>query len=246
MNTNEITQDRWLTAQASEFKYWDDISITELLRICAEKPAFLDLIDYRIVESLFEEKDVMEIGVGPLGVSIASFYKNKHQIRRLVKVEPLEKILIKETSLMNELWARMFVEWVDSLSEEGDYVQLPGEQMVYSEEFDTVIIYNVLDHVKEPESILKNAYNALRKGGRILVGVDCRSVLGLIKFEYILRNTRKGEILVEAHPYSFLPSHIVRMLNKVGFENIQAFGVPGLVDRFVGRISRPAFIGMKK
>ena len=242
---NEITQERWLAAQVAESKYWDGLSITEILRICAEKPAFLDLVGDQIVPSLFEQKEILEIGVGPLGISLASFYANKHNIKRLVKVEPLERRLITESSLMRETWTRTFLEWVHFLSEEGEYIQLTGEQMDYNQEFDTVIIYNVLDHVKEPLSILKNAYNALRKAGEILVGVDCRSVLGRIKFEYILRKTHKGEILVEAHPHTFLPRHVVRMLNETGFQEVQTIGVPGLMRRFAGTTYRPAFIGKK-
>ena len=242
---NLVTQERWLNAQAAESKYWDGLSIKEILRICAEKPGFLDLLSDRILSSLLEEKEILEIGVGPLGVSLASFYSNKHNIERLVKVEPLERRLITESSIMNETWAKKFLEWVHSLSEEGEYIQLTGEQMNYDREFDTVIIYNVLDHVKDPLSILKNAYNALRKEGEILVGVDCRSVLGRIKFEHILRKTRKGQILVEAHPHTFLPSHVVGMLNEAGFEDVKTIGVPGLANRLIGTSYRPAFIGKK-
>jgi SAM-dependent methyltransferase len=242
---NKITQERWLAAQVAESNYWDGFNVTELLRICAEKPAFLDSVGSQIILSLFDQREVLEIGVGPLGISIASFYANKRKIKRLVKVEPLERRLITDSLIMREVWAKAFLEWVHLLSEEGEYIQLPGEQMDYNQEFDTVIIYNVLDHVKEPLSILRNTYNALRKDGQILVGVDCKSLLGRIKFEYILRRIRKGEILVEAHPHTFLPHHVVRMLNDSGFQDVQTVGVPGLTHSFAGKNYRPAFIGKK-
>lgn len=242
---NQITQERWLNAQVAESKYWDELTIKEILRICSEKPDFLDLVGNKMISSLFEQREIMEIGVGPLGISLASFYANKHSIKRLVKVEPLKRRLITESSIMEETWAKVFLEWVQSLSDEGEYIQLPGEQMDYNQEFDTVIIYNVLDHVKDPLSILKNAYKAIRKEGKILIGVDCKSLLGRIKFEQILRKTHKGQILVEAHPYTFLPRHVVGMLNEVGFQEVQTIGVPGLIDRFAGRNFRPAFIGKK-
>ncbi|MFH7030259.1 MAG: methyltransferase domain-containing protein [Heteroscytonema crispum UTEX LB 1556] len=132
-----------------------------------------------------------------------------------------------------------------AISEEGDYIQIPGEQINYNNEFDTVIIYNVLDHVKEPLLILKNACKALRKQGRILVGVDCRSVLGRIKFEYISRKIAKGKILVEAHPHTFLPHHVIRMLENSGFQNVQSIGVPSSISKFAGGTFRPAFIATK-
>jgi SAM-dependent methyltransferase len=242
---NQITQKRWLNAQVAESKYWDELTIKEILRICTEKPDFLDLVGNQMISSLFEQREIMEIGVGPLGISLASFYANKHSIKRLVKVEPLKRRLIIESSIMEETWAKVFLEWVQSLSDEGEYIQLPGEQMDYNQEFDTVIIYNVLDHVKDPLSILKNAYKAIRKEGEILVGVDCRSLLGRIKFEYILRKTHKGQILVEAHPHTFLPTHVVKMLNQAGFQEVKTIGVPGLMGKFTGKTYRPAFIGKK-
>jgi SAM-dependent methyltransferase len=242
---NTVKQERWQAAQVAESEYWDGINVTELLRICAEKPDFLDMIGSSTIQSLFDHKEILEIGVGPLGISLASFYPEKHKIKHLVKVEPLPQILLTETLVMQQTWARQFVEWLYSISKEGDYVQKPGEQLDYYNAFDTVIIYNVLDHVKDPLSILCNAYDALRKDGKVLVGVDCRSVVGRIKFEYVLRRTAKDEILVKAHPHTFLPKHVVGMLEKARFTNIQIISIPSLIRQFVGSSFRPAFIATK-
>lgn len=241
----KLTHDRWVTAQNAESNYWNKLSIAELLRICAEKPAFLKLVGDQVVATLFENKEMLEIGVGPLGISVASFYAQKYKIKRLVKVEPLERRSIMESPLMREDWASVFLKWIHMLGEEGECVQLSGEQINYNCEFDTVIMYNVLDHVNNPKLILKNAYNALREYGQILVGVDCRSVRGRIKFEYITRRKHKGETIVEAHPYTFLPTDVVHMMSDVGFRNIRTIGLPGLMYRFIGPTMRPAFIGTK-
>ena len=61
----------------------------------------------------------------------------------------------------------------------------------------------------------------------------------------ILSGAVKSVFLVKAHPHTFLPQHLVRMLEKVGFQNIQTIGVPGLTRKFVGSSFRPAFIGAK-
>lgn len=240
-----VEQKRWKEAQIAESQYWDGINIPELLRICAEKPAFLEMIGNQALQLMLDRKDVLEIGVGPLGISLASFYSQKSQIQRLVKIEPLAKTSLTASSVMKEEWATLFLEWLNAMTNEGDYVQQSGETLVYADEFDTVIIYNVLDHVENPSLIVQNAYRSLRAGGQILIGVDCRSWLGRIKFEYILRNVAKGSILVEAHPHTFLPQHVIAMLKDSGFQDIQTVGIPAWSGRMIGKTFRPAFIGKK-
>ncbi len=238
-------QQRWEQAQASESDYWRGIDVCELLRISAEKPEFLRMLPHEIKQSLFHGKDVLEIGVGPLGISLASFYPHKNEINHLVKVEPLPQVHISECQNISDQWASPFLQWLHEMSEEGRYECVPGEKMAYREEFDTVIIYNVLDHVNNPEKIIANAFDSLKAGGKILIGVDCYSVLGQIKFEQILRRTQKGSIMVEAHPYTFLPQNIVEMLKKTGFGDVRMYGTPGKFKRFAGRGFRPAFLAVK-
>ena len=96
-----------------------------------------------------------------------------------------------------------------------------------------------------PLSILRNAHKALRNNGQILVGVDCRSVIGQIQFEYFVRRFYKERILVQAHPYTFLPSQVVSMLNEVGFEDVQMIGIPSSINKFAGKAFRPAFVSKK-
>ena len=240
-----VEQKRWKTAQSSELQYWDSINVPELLRISAEKPHFLELLDASKLESLFADKEVLEIGVGPLGISIASFYSGKDRINRLAKLEPLPQIPLSQSPAMEEVWATPFLHWLQAMSEEGEYIQSSGETIGYQNEFDTVIIFNVLDHVQDPFQILENAYKSLRKGGQILVGVDCRSVLGRLKFEYFNRQVYKGTIMVDAHPHTFLPSHVVSMLGRAGFEDVRTFGAPSTWGRLMSKTFRPAFIGKK-
>src|SRR3972149_6384667 len=204
-----INSKRWQKAQSAESGYWDNISIAELLRISAEKPVFLKLIGDQLVSTLFDKKEVLEIGVGPLGISIASFRHRKYKIRRLVKLEPLKRKSILASPLMSQDWISLFLKWIQSLGDEGEYIQSAGEQLEYVCQFDTTILYNVLDHVNNPQLMLTNSYNALRENGRLLVGVDCRSVRGRLKFEYITRRRHKGKTIVEAHPYTYLPHHVV-------------------------------------
>ncbi len=241
----EVTIERWKEAQSAEALYWRGLNAMELLRICSEKPIFLFVIGDGHCEALFDNKHILEIGVGPLGLSVASFYRHKDRIRKLVKVDPLPRVKLSETGLSNENWAAPFVQWVDGLTNEGEYKQMPGEDLDFVEAFDCVIIYNVLDHVRDPQRIVSNAYRALRPGGNIVIGVDCLSVIGRLKFETYIRRAFKGSILAEAHPHTFLPSHIKRMMKLAGCDDVESYGVPGLFHRWLGSHTRPGFIGKK-
>jgi SAM-dependent methyltransferase len=235
---------RWAVAQQFESGYWTEMGVTELLKICSEKPAFLVHLD-GITDVALKDKDVLEIGVGPLGLSVASFWQGKSSIRRLVKVEPLQQIRIDDTPASGEHWAGPFVDWVRMLAEEGSYVRIPGEALTFDREFDTVIIYNVLDHVKDPASVVRRAFRALRPGGLILVGVDCYSVAGLLRFELITRRQRRGTVLVEAHPHTFLPKDVLNLLRDAGFREVRAVSLPSRLGRLIGSHFRPEFVGSK-
>lgn len=242
---SSVTLDRWTVAQASELAYWRGLDLREILRICAEKPDFLVLLGEATQRDLFHGKEVLEIGCGPLGISLVSFSRQKAGLRRLVKAEPLPRLPIAETRLREDAWAAPFLAWVEALAGEGEYVQTSGESIGFDAQFDTVVTYNVLDHVRDPSTILRNAWRALRPGGRLLVGVDCLSVVGRWRFEMITRRTHKGQTVVEAHPHTFLPDHVVRLIESAGFRMLGRYGEPNPLRAWAGRHSRPAFLAAK-
>lgn len=175
---SDITKERWRKAQSAEAQYWKGLDATELLRISAEKSAFMFLLGSERCASLFDGKDVLEIGAGPISLALASFYGDKKRICRLVKIDPLPRIRIFDTKLADEPWVAPFAQWVDALTNEGETYQSMGEEVDFVEKFDCVVSYNVLDHVQNPRQILANAHRALRPGGQVLIGVDCLSVVG--------------------------------------------------------------------
>jgi SAM-dependent methyltransferase len=229
---------RWREAQTAEAEYWEGLSIGELLRISAEKPAFWDLVD---AQCLLVGKDVLEIGTGPLGLSLASYHPAKVGVRRLVKTDPLPP-----GRLPTGGWGSRLVEWLRELAAEGEYVQAPAEELAYDREFDTVLCYNVLDHVADPPTVLRKAHAALRGGGHLVVGVDCYSLVGRLRFELLVRNVWPDSILVRAHPHSFLPGTVVKLVRQAGFDAPAVSGVPGWASRLAGSHCRPAFVARKR
>ena len=244
-SSTAVSEMRWREAQASEQRYWADMDLAELLRIAAEKPGFLALLGRERQAALFDGAEVLEIGCGPLGLSVASFYADKAAMRRLVKIDPLPRRHLLDTASARLDWALPFVRWLETLAGEGEYRQGAGEALSGVAEFDTVLSYNVLDHVRDPAAILANAYRALRPGGRLLVGVDCLSLAGRLRFEHLTRRLARGSILVEAHPHSFLARHVASLIGRAGFADLEVFGLPGALKRRIGGSHRPAFLARK-
>lgn len=241
---DEVEVLRWQTAQSFEQGYWNGMSVPELQRVCADMGSFMERsIPAHRRDDLFAGKDVLEIGCGPLGISIASFYGGP-PIRRLVKSEPLPKIDITTVPPAAPNDAD-FLSWMKKVSEHGEYLQSAGEGLDFSGSFDTVLTFNVLDHVQDPATILSNALKALRPGGHVLIGVDCRSVLGKLKFNQYTRRVSPNTTLVQAHPFTFLVSDVLRMLQKAGFTAVEVYGKPSFFRGFAGGIMRPVFIGRK-
>ena len=52
-----------------------------------------------------------------------------------------------------------------------DYVQAVAEHLPFTERFDTVILGELLEHVIEPETVLKEAMRALKPDGQLIVTV---------------------------------------------------------------------------
>lgn len=243
--TSAATVERWRRAQGAELSFWKEMALHELVASCAEKLEFWSQFDDRQIDGLLADKNVLEIGCGPLGLSVVSFSGRGDAVRRLVKTDPLPPLKIRETRLNLQRWAKTFFDWLEPLAAQGDYMRVSGEELPFDGSFDTVVTYNVLDHVRAPQTILQNAHRALRPGGTLVVGVDCLSMLGRIRFEWITRRVAEGSILVDAHPHTFLPGQVAAMIRAAGFELTNVHGLPGRVRRLLGHHYRPAFVATK-
>jgi SAM-dependent methyltransferase len=239
-----VTTERWRKAQGAELCFWREMEFHELVKACAEKAEFWSRFDAAELADMLTAKDVLEIGCGPLGLSVVSF-SGAAAPRTLVKTDPLPLLSVRDTRPALAQSATRFIDWVDEMAAAGDYQQIAGEDLAFEAAFDTVITYNVLDHVRSPRLILENAQRALRPGGRLILGVDCLSWIGRIRFEWITRRLARGTILVDAHPHTFLPRHVIGMIESAGLHLTAMRGVPRWIGRFAGRHFRPAFVATK-
>lgn len=239
------SQERWQHAQNTELSYWQGMTLAELIHICGDIRGFLERLGQAGLVRLFDAKEVLEIGCGPLGLSLGCFYQDKRKIRRLVKVEPLPQVKLDETPARNADWAWPFVAWVAGLASEGDYVRKAGEELGFATEFDTVITYNVIDHVQNPRAVVQSAFTALRSGGTLLLVVDCMSLVGRVKFEHYTRRVARGSILVDAHPHSFRVQHVTALLRDVGFTEIECLNAPGFAKELIGGADRIGFLARR-
>jgi SAM-dependent methyltransferase len=239
-----VTAERWRKAQGAELSFWTGMEFYELVKACAEKAEFWSRFDRAQAAAMIAGKDVLEIGCGPLGLSVVALCDTEMP-RRLIKTDPLARLSIRETHPAKSRSAARFIDWVEELAAVGEYVQVAGEELSYESAFDTVITYNVLDHVRAPLSILENARRALRPGGTLVLGVDCLSWLGRVRFEWITRRIARGTILVDAHPHTFLPGHVTRMIESAGLRMTATHGLPRWLRRLAGRHFRPAFVATK-
>jgi SAM-dependent methyltransferase len=239
-----VTAERWRKAQGAELSFWTGMEFYELVKACAEKAEFWSRFDPVERSAMIAGKDVLEIGCGPLGLSVATF-SDTDPPRTLIKTDPLAQLSVRDTHAAQAREAAPFIDWVDRLAAIGTYRQTAGEDLDYDSAFDTVITYNVLDHVQAPTRILENARRALRPGGKLILGVDCLSWLGRIRFEWITRRIARGTILVDAHPHTFLPGHVIRMIENAGLRLTAIHGLPRRIVRLAGRHFRPAFVATK-
>lgn len=240
-----VSKTRWGEAQSAEASFWQGIEVRGLLRICATHSDYICAIGSERTSLLFDDKEVLEIGCGPLGISIASLYHGKQRLRRLVKSDPLPQIRLRNTPAAMDDWAHPFVAWLDQLSQEGKYIQQPGEELRFREEFDTVITCNVIDHVRDPLGVLKAGHAALRSGGKILLAVDCFSLLGRWRFDYYTRRVYKDSILVGAHPHSFDPKRVVALMQSAGFRDVACLSPRSRIQNLLGHAYFASFVGQK-
>lgn len=110
-----------------------------------------------------------------------------------------------------------------------------GLDLDYGAEFDYVVFGDILEHLTQPERLLKAARRFLKPGGRIIVSVpnithwSIRLMLLTGNFNYMERG-----ILDKTHMRFFTRKSMTKLLVECGFETVEVSGTPVPLGTLIG------------
>ncbi len=107
------------------------------------------------INEMFKDKVVLDIGCGAAGKTI--FYASKG-VKKIIGVEILSKYKQEAIELAKNNGMEDIFEFVSA-----DASNTPFED----EYFDTIIMNDAMEHVDEPEMVLKECYRILKKDGKL-------------------------------------------------------------------------------
>ena len=211
--TAQVTVERWHDAQAAEASYWDAVRMEplEFTRVLREKVEVAEWIAASLPPDA-AAGDHVEIGIGPLGVGCAHFLHDAGEA--IVGVEPLRLLDLDELDLPLPLVAAVAA----CRSDRYEHVQAPGEATGLDEgRFALAVCYNVLDHVRDPLTVLRETSRLLRPGGLLALGCDTVSVLSRLRFRLLIERRQPDDIGVRAHPFRFRAGELDALVARAGF-----------------------------
>ena len=184
----------------------------------------------------------LEVGIGPFGLGISAF---RPEIPFRLALDPLPPVSL-DSSLDSELHSTWELRaYMQRLRAPIQYVQGCGEEIrVRTGTIDLVICCNVLDHVSDPDAVLREIYRVLKADGCLYFDVDTFSLCRFVKWYLWTKHAHKDEILVTAHPYRMLEGGLMRRLRAAGFR-LRKLGGHGVVSKIVGRVRDSTFLGTK-
>lgn len=151
--------DTWTTAQSRELTFWDTCTQTfveEQKQFFYATRMKLPFIDYPLSSIDFQGKSVIDIGAGATSLLLKS-----HNYSKAYAVDPL---MDKFPSWVSDRYKSVGI----------TPIALCGEDVDTSWQFDEALIYNCLQHTKDPEVIIHKALR-IAKTVRIFEWVDVPS-----------------------------------------------------------------------
>ncbi len=134
-----------------------------------------------------------------IGAGRGDFYKlSRDIVKKYTGIEPSENMLHDEIK-----------------EEDFELRHGTGETLEESCAYDACLIKEVLDHTYEPGKVIKNAYNALKEGGIIIVTLTNKDAFYKLMFK---KHAKKLEIEHKDHLFNFNPKEVKDLMYKAGFE----------------------------
>jgi SAM-dependent methyltransferase len=211
--TAAVTHERWGVAQIAETSYWSSLatSTDEFVRVLLEKATIARWIDRNVPERA-KAGDVVELGIGPLGIGCGHFL-SPPPAGELVGVEPIPLLDVDDVDAPEPLRAAALA----CRSMRYRQVRAPGEETGLPEgAFTLAISYNVLDHVRDPAAFLREAHRILAPGGVLVLGCDTVSMATRLRYDLYLKRRHAGELGVRAHTFRFSVSRLESLVRKSG------------------------------
>lgn len=193
---------RWRKAQNYERKHWGQVAEN----VASEQDDLdwyawkVDQLQKKFLSRIphinFEEKNILEIGSGPVG--IIAFLRGK----RKCAIDPLTNFFEKNPIL---------TKWRDKNVE---YSQGSGESLPFGDgDFSLVIIDNVIDHTKSPSNVLKEIFRVLAPEGFLYLMVNVHTRWGIM-----IRRFMEMLQLDKGHPHSYTQIGARRFVESMGFD----------------------------
>ncbi len=85
--------------------------------------------------------------------------------------------------------------------------------------FDLIICYETIEHVKNPDKVLRELKRVSKNDGMIVVAMDSGSLL--FRFVWWIWEKTKGKVWQDAHVHPFHHDELEQIIKKVGFKIIR-------------------------
>ncbi|MHB8644058.1 MAG: class I SAM-dependent methyltransferase [Gaiellaceae bacterium] len=217
--SSAVTATRWLSAQEAERTYWSALSVDadEIVRVLVEKAAIARRID-RLIPARARAGDVVELGVGPLGVGCLHFLLPQPD-GDLIGLDPIPLMAIDELAVPEPLDALVRA----CRAMRYRHVEATGEETgLPTGAFALAVSYNMLDHVRDPGAVLRETHRILKQDGMLVLGCDTVSVASRLRYDLYLTRRYAGELGVRAHTFRFSARTLESMVRDAGFR-IESF-----------------------
>jgi len=195
----KVSSKRWEIAQDSEREYWQDFTKETLLRDEAErheKKAKIIEEEWKKFIKLSKNSKILQIGCGPEDV-INYISKGKKYA-----IDPLANFYKEKFGLNYNLIS---------------FSEARAEGLPFKDnDFDLVILANVLDHVEYPEKAISEVKRVLKKDGVFHFEnlFYQKNFIKLAKIFGIIKRTLTGDIFNIHHPFMFKLKELKKILSK--------------------------------
>lgn len=191
---SRITEERWSLAQKNEQKFWEEDWAGDLEdnQHISEKYWKFHINILNKNKKILEASRILEIGGGATPM-IGHILKGERYA-----LDPLMKVFLKKFNLPNNI----------------KYLKGKGENLPFKKNFfDVIIITNVIDHVHNYQTVLKEIRKVLKPSGVVYLSVDCNMYL-LKKYRDLRETLGYGD---PCHPYTFTLKSAMKALKYCGF-----------------------------